>query len=90
MNKKAEDYSIFIAKSKDSEEYIATSPEWPGLSGIGETRGRAILVLEDAIEGSLESHHEDGTEQDIPEPYALFDSDRLFFNKELESLIVSN
>lgn len=81
-------YSIFVARDLDSDDCIATSPEWPGLSGIDNQIELAIRILREAIKESIAMIHE--VKEDAPTPFILSEDARLKFNKKLESLIVSS
>jgi antitoxin HicB len=65
MNK----YSINIMWSDEDGGYIATIPEFPGLSAFGENPEEAIEEAKIALEGFLEVYNEDGCK--IPEPQTL-------------------
>ena len=53
-------YSIDIAWSEEDEGYIATVPEFPGLSAFGETWEEAVSQATDALRGFIETYAEDG------------------------------
>lgn len=40
---------IYVQWSDEDAAYIATRPDWPGLSGIGNTTGEAVAELRVAI-----------------------------------------
>lgn len=61
-----ENYSFGIAWSVDDGEYVATSPEFPGLSGLGPTVEDAVRELRAAMEVAVEALAEDG--EPIPTP----------------------
>lgn len=62
-------YSYRVAWSKDDESYIATSPEFPGLSAFGDTATEALEELGSVIEAALEVYAEEGWTP--PEPETL-------------------
>lgn len=62
-------YSTHIYWSNDDNEYVAIATEFPGLSGIGKTKAKAVKFLEDAIEMALEFYKED--KENAPEPVLL-------------------
>lgn len=64
-------YSINLAWSKEDECYVATVPEFPGLSAIGETPEKATEEAKIAVDGFLEIYNEDGIK--IPEPETVKD-----------------
>lgn len=53
-------YSARLDWSDEDAAYIATSPEFPGLSGIDEDPNAALAELRDAIEMAIEVLEEDG------------------------------
>jgi predicted HicB family RNase H-like nuclease len=61
-----EKYSLSVAWSESDGEYVATSPEFPGLSGLGSTAEEAVRELQAAMEAAVEAFVEDG--EPIPEP----------------------
>lgn len=62
-------YSINIIWSDEDDSYIATIPEFNGLSAYGDTPEEAIKEAKVALEGFLEVFKEDGCT--IPEPQTL-------------------
>lgn len=64
-----EKYSINIIWSDEDEGYIATIPEFPGLSAFGDTPEEAIEEANIALAGFIETFKEDGCK--IPEPQTL-------------------
>lgn len=62
-------YSISIHWDSKNEEYIATTKEFPYLSGIADFQEEAVEILEEAIALGIEMLKEDGCE--IPEPIAV-------------------
>jgi predicted RNase H-like HicB family nuclease len=53
------DYSVQISRLPD-EGYIATSPEWPGLSAYGENQEGAIREMQTVLALAIEVSLEDG------------------------------
>lgn len=59
-------YSINMAWSDEDEGYIATIPEFPGLSAFGDTPEQAAKEARIAAKGFIEVFREDGCK--LPEP----------------------
>lgn len=59
-------YSFNIRFSFEDEGYIATCPEFPGLSAFGETEEEALKEARVALEGFIESYSDSNKE--LPEP----------------------
>jgi predicted HicB family RNase H-like nuclease len=55
-----EKYSFNIAWSESDGEYVATSAEFPGLSGLGATAEEAVSELRAAMEVAVDAFLEDG------------------------------
>jgi antitoxin HicB len=53
-------YSIDIAWSEEDGGYIATVPEFPGLSAFGETWEEAAGQAREALRGFIDTYREDG------------------------------
>ncbi|RJQ56373.1 MAG: type II toxin-antitoxin system HicB family antitoxin [Desulfobacteraceae bacterium] len=62
-------YSIFVAWSDEDEAYVATIPEFPGLSAFGDTPEKAIREAKTAAKGFIKVYEEDGC--DLPEPNTI-------------------
>jgi predicted RNase H-like HicB family nuclease len=62
-------YSINIMWSIEDEGYIATIPEFPGLSAFGESQEEAIEEAKIALAGFIEIYNEDKCK--IPEPQTM-------------------
>lgn len=62
-------YSMLIRWSDEDECFIATIPEFPGLSAFGDTRSEAAKEAEIVLEGFIEIYKEDGIE--LPEPIII-------------------
>ncbi|MCK5543170.1 MAG: type II toxin-antitoxin system HicB family antitoxin [Desulfobacterales bacterium] len=62
-------YSINIIYSKEDGGYIATIPEFSGLSAYGETPEEAIEEAQVALKGFMDVYKEDGCK--IPDPHTL-------------------
>lgn len=56
MNK----YSMHISWSDDDDCYIATCPEFPGLSAFGETPEEALAEAQIALQLFIDTYNEDG------------------------------
>jgi predicted RNase H-like HicB family nuclease len=61
-----ENFSFRLEWSDEDEGYIATCPEFPGLSAFGETPEEAIEEAQIALELFIEDHEESG--ETLPEP----------------------
>jgi len=59
-------YSITVHWDEKNEEFIATSKEFPYLSGIGDSKEEAVNIIEEAISDSLEMMQEEQMEQPSP------------------------
>jgi predicted RNase H-like HicB family nuclease len=62
-------YSINLMWSDEDESYVATIPEFPGLSAFGETPGEAVEEAKIAADGFIKVFKEDG--RPLPEPALL-------------------
>lgn len=62
-------YSISIFWSDEDEEFIALSPEFPGLSAFGETHAEAVKEAEEAIMGMASLYKEE--DEALPAPKKL-------------------
>lgn len=60
LNHKGEDCEYNIQWSDEDEGFIATAPEYPGLSAFGSTPGEAAKELFIAMDAWLEVLEEDG------------------------------
>ncbi|MBT4511680.1 MAG: type II toxin-antitoxin system HicB family antitoxin [Chloroflexi bacterium] len=60
-------YSMTLAWSDRDECYVATIPEFPGLSAFGETPEEAANEARIAVEGFIETMLEDGEEVPAPQ-----------------------
>lgn len=67
MNK----YKFDISWSPNDDGFIATCPEFPGLSAFGESRAKALAEAEIALKLFIESYLEDG--EALPEPETVRD-----------------
>jgi predicted RNase H-like HicB family nuclease len=66
MTPRLNQYSILIRWSDDDKGYIATCPEFPGLSAFGEMRSTALQEAAVALELFVETYNADG--ETLPEP----------------------
>lgn len=64
-------YSASVYWSEEDEGFIATVPEFPGLSAFGETQEIAIAEAMLALKGVIKVFEEDGIE--LPKPHHLPD-----------------
>lgn len=62
-------YSFRVVWSDEDKEYVATSPEFSGVSGLGRTPQRAIAEAQSALDLALETYAEQGWP--IPAPATL-------------------
>lgn len=62
-------YSHHCVWSDEDQEYVVTSPEFPGLSGLSETPEEALAVLQEAIDIVVQSRLEHG--EALPDPVTL-------------------
>lgn len=62
-------YSAHIQWSDLDNEFVATSPEFPGLSALGASADEAVNALTEAIEVAVDALRADG--EPIPEPRLL-------------------
>lgn len=53
-------YGFSVFWSKEDQGFIATCPDFPGLSGFGETQDEAVQEAQVALEGFVESMEEHG------------------------------
>lgn len=67
MNK----YKFDISWSPNDDGFIATCPEFPGLSAFGKSRAMALAEAEIALKLFIESYLEDG--EALPEPETVRD-----------------
>jgi predicted RNase H-like HicB family nuclease len=63
MNK----YSVVLQWSDEDDGYIATVPEFPGVSAFGETSEEAVKEVEIALQLMVEVYNEDGCELPLPD-----------------------
>jgi predicted RNase H-like HicB family nuclease len=59
-------YSFNVQWSDEDDAYVATVPEFPGLSAFGDTPDEAIVEAQTALEGFIEVYEEDGCP--LPKP----------------------
>lgn len=62
-------YSAHIQWSREDGEFVATSPEFPGLSALGQTADEAMVSLTAAVDAAVAALRADG--EPIPEPRPL-------------------
>lgn len=68
-HEKRKKYSHNCVWSDEDQEYVVTSPEFPGLSGLSENPDEALAVLQEAIEIVVQSRLENG--EPVPEAVTL-------------------
>lgn len=59
-------YSYIVRWSDEDSAFIATCPEFPGVSAFGDTQSDACAEIEVALEAMIETYREEGW--DLPEP----------------------
>lgn len=62
-------YSRTVTWSPEDEEFVALSPEFPGLSGVGESPEVAVSALSEALDMAISLADEQG--EPLPEPLQL-------------------
>lgn len=67
-------YSMNISWSDEDESYVATCPEFPGLSAFGETPEEALAEAQIALQLFIDTYNEDGLP--LPEPQVTRDNIR--------------
>jgi len=60
-------YSFRVVWNEEDEIYIATSPEFEGVSGFGQTPGEALEEAETSLRLVMESHQKEGWPMPAPE-----------------------
>lgn len=60
------DYSIRIFYSREDGAFIGVADDFPGLSGIGDTREQALQEIQLALESALEHATEGGVSPPLP------------------------
>lgn len=65
-------YSISLVWSDEDDCYIATIPEFPGLSAFGDTPEEAAEEAKIAAEGFIEVYKEDGCKLPEPEKFSSY------------------
>ncbi|MGH9822013.1 MAG: toxin-antitoxin system HicB family antitoxin [Blastocatellia bacterium] len=61
-------YGFRVVWSEEDQEFVATVPEFAGLSALGETPAEALAEAEAALDGFLETYYSRGIP--LPEPIA--------------------
>jgi predicted HicB family RNase H-like nuclease len=59
-------YSVVVAWSDEDDEYVASSPEWPGLSWLAGDERAAIAGLRKVMQEALAALEEDGEPPPTP------------------------
>lgn len=62
-------YSIHLFVDDQDGSYVATCPEFPGVSAFGDTREQALVEVRVALEAAAETFAEEGWP--LPEPQAI-------------------
>jgi len=82
-------YSINVVWSDEDECYIATIPEFTGLSAFGDTQEEAIQEALVALEGFVEVYKEDNVPLPIPKTHKPHSGQtRLRLPKSLHAILV--
>ena len=82
-------YSVRLDWSADDAAYVATSPEFPGLTGVDEDAETALAELREAMEMAIDVLNEDG--EPLPVPRELVEHSgqfRLRVPKSLHATLV--
>lgn len=61
-----ENYGFNVVWSDEDGSYVATSPEFPGLSALAETADGALRELRRVIEAALEGYDDEGWPRPVP------------------------
>ena len=77
-------YSVRLEWSETDRAYVATSPEFPGLTGVDEDVQTALAELSEAVDMAIEILEEDG--QPLPAPRALVEHSGQFRLRVSKSL----
>ena len=62
-------YSFRVFWSEEDDAFVASCPEFPGVSGIGESAEEAVAEAKQALELAIETHREEGWP--LPNPTVL-------------------
>ena len=62
------EYRFNVFWSEADNNYVATCPDFPGVSGFGETRVQALAEAELSLQLAIEAYQEEGWELPIPQP----------------------
>lgn len=62
-------YSCNVIWSSEDDAYIATCPEFPGVSAFGDTVEVAVAELQTVLEATIETYQQEGWS--LPEPRCL-------------------
>ncbi len=65
-------YSFAITWSELDQNYVALCPEFPGLSGLGDTPQEAIAELQVALELAVETYEAEGWTLPAPQPRSQY------------------
>ena len=65
-------YSVVVAWSDEDAEYVATSPEWPGLSWLASSESDAIRGLRGVIRDAIAVLTEEGSPVPSPRPQPAY------------------
>ena len=65
---KPTDYSVRLFYSPEDGEYVAISPEFPGLSALAPDQAEAVRELQAVVGMALESYRDSGTQPPTPAP----------------------
>jgi predicted RNase H-like HicB family nuclease len=59
-------YSISVGWSEEDQEWVATAPQFPGLSALAKTRAKALAEFDDVLALAIETLNEAG--ESLPAP----------------------
>ena len=62
-------YSFRVFWSEEDDAFIASCPEFPGISGIGDTAEEAVAEAKQALELAIETYRDEGWP--LPDPTIL-------------------
>lgn len=65
---KSSDYSIRLFYSPEDSEFVAISPEFPGLSALAQNQPDAVKELQEVISMALKSYRDTGKTPPQPAP----------------------
>jgi antitoxin HicB len=83
-------YSASLGWSDEDAAYVATCPEFPGLSGVGASAEEALGELREAMEMAFDTYREEGWELPSPRSVPAYSGQlRLRMPKSLHASLAS-